>query len=583
MARTQPHILREYAFLADGLRGAVVGPRGEIVWMCVPRWDSPAAFSALMGTRGAYSVTPSDPWFVWGGYYEDGSLIWRSRWAGGQGVVECREALALPSDPHRAVILRRIQALGSAAELTAVLDLRDDFGAQPARDVRLEADTWVGRSGRLRWRWSGAAAATVREEGLVLGLTVGAGERHDLVVEVSDRPLPDQPVNAERAWDATAHAWRSRVPRLVDVVGSRDARHSYAVLSGLTSPGGGMAAAATTSLPERARSGRDYDYRFSWIRDQCFAGHAAAVAGADDVLDSALEFVAERLLTDGPGLRPAYTVSGDPVPDVTELEEVPGYPGGGHVVGNRISDQFQLDAFGEALVLLAAGARADRLDTHHWRAVEIAVEAIGLRREDPDAGIWELEPRHWTHSRLTCAAGLRAIAAAAPASDSGDWSALADSLVAQSASTALHSSGRWQRSPEDSRVDAALLLPAMRGGVPVHDPRTIATLDAVLETLCQDGYVYRFRHDHRPLHEAEGAFLLCGFLTTLALHQLGRSVEARAFFERNRSACGPPGLFSEEYDVVQRQMRGNVPQAFVHAMMLEASARLAHPWPGDVA
>jgi GH15 family glucan-1,4-alpha-glucosidase len=127
-------------------------------------------------------------------------------------------------------------------------------------------------------------------------------------------------------------------------------------------------------------------------------------------------------------------------------------------------------------------------------------------------------------------------------------------------------------------VDAALLLAALRGAVPADDPRSVATLDAVLTDLVEDGYVYRFQHDPRPLPESEGAFLLCGFWTALALQQQGRPIEARAFFERTRAACGPAGLYSEEYDVVQRLLRGNLPQAFVHALLLEASVRLGRPW-----
>jgi GH15 family glucan-1,4-alpha-glucosidase len=122
-------------------------------------------------------------------------------------------------------------------------------------------------------------------------------------------------------------------------------------------------------------------------------------------------------------------------------------------------------------------------------------------------------------------------------------------------------------------------LPPVRGALPGDDPRTVATLEAVRRHLTSDGYVYRFAHDHRPLGEAEGAFLLCGFIMALALHQQGRTCEAVRWFERNRSACGPPGLFAEEFDVGQRQLRGNLPQAFVHALMLECAATLPpeHP------
>lgn len=574
----QPHALREYAVLADGERGALVGPHGEIVWMCAPRWDSDGLFSALVGGPGDYVVTPSDPWYVWGGYYEEGSLIWRSRWVTSDGAVECREALALPGDPHTAVLLRRVDAVDREAHLGVRLDPRAEFGRKRLRQVRHDGDTWTGRVGALHLRLSGATEAVFDEGVLGFEISLPAGGRHDLVLEVSDQPLPRKRVDAEHAWQATAEQWRERVPDLDSSVGGRDVRHAYAVLSGLTALSGGMVAAATTSLPERARAGRNYDYRYCWIRDQCYAGRAVSFDGPHPLLDSAIRFVSERLLADGPGLRPAYTVDGGRVPGERPVATLKGYPGGGNCIGNHIDSQFQLDVFGEALLLFAAGGRHDRLDPSHWGAVEAAVTAIVERGNEPDAGIWEIDDEHWTHSRLICAAGLRAVAALAPRPQSASWASLADQIVARTTKDSVHPSGRWQRSRTDTGVDAALLLPALRGAAPANDPRTLGTLDAVLDDLVRDGYVYRFRHDARPLDQSEGAFQLCGFLVALALQQQGREVEARAFFERSRAACGPPGLYSEEYDVDQRQLRGNLPQAFVHALMLEAAVRLARPW-----
>ena len=572
---TRPEALREYAFLADGERGALVGPHGDIVWMCAPRWHSDGVFSALLGGQGCYLVTPTDPWYVWGGYYEEGSLIWRSRWSTTDGAVECREALAMPGDPHTAVVLRRVEAVDRDAAVTVRLDPRAGFGEHRLRALRRTDDGWSGRVGDLHVRWTGLPSATRVEGGLETELVVPAGGTLDLVLEISDQPLPAAPPDARRSWDATEQQWAARVPGLSGIVGARDARHAYAVLAGLTSSSGGMAAAATTSLPERARTGRDYDYRYAWIRDQSYVGQAIATHGAHPLLDDALRFVTDRVLADGPALRPAYTVDGGRVPGTRPLPDLPGYPGGKALVGNRIDQQFQLDTFGEVLLLLAAGAHHDRLDTDHWRAVETMVAAIQQRGDEPGAGIWEIDNQRWTHSRLICAAGLRAVAGCAPARQAAEWVSVADRIVARTAEDSVHPSGRWQRSPTDPSVDAALLLPTIRGALPRNDPRSTATYRAVLDELVRDEYVYRFRHDDRRLSDAEGAFLLCGFLTALAMHQQGDTVAARGFYERSRAACGPPGLYAEEYDVVQRQLRGNLPQAFVHALMFEASVRLS--------
>jgi alpha,alpha-trehalase len=577
-----PHVLREYAMVADGERAAIIGPLGEIVWMCAPRWDSDAVFASLIGGSGLYAITPTSR-LVWGGYYEPGSLIWRSRWITQSGVVECREALAFPGDRHRSVLMRRVIAVDTDAKVQVTLDPRAGFGRWGLSRLRRDQrGAWTGRLGALYLRWSGdCGRAQPRRSGrateLAATLAVPRGSHVDLVLELSDRPLRDPAPDPDGLWRATQAGWQLAVPPLDGVVAARDARHACAVLRGMTSSSGGMAAAATTSLPERAEAGRNYDYRYAWIRDQCYAGEAAAAAGQLPLLDDAVRFVSQRLLDDGPKLVPAYTVDGGPVPDQRQIT-LAGYPGGFDLVGNWVNRQFQLDALGEALLLFGTAARRDRLEADGWRAAEIAADAIAQRWPEPDAGIWEIDNQAWTHSRLICAAGLRAAARVATPRLAADWSGLADAITADTAAHAVHPSGRWQRSPGDQRLDGSLLIPPLRGAIPADDPRTVATLEAYHTELTEDGYAYRFRHDDRPLADAEGAFLLCGFFLALACQQQGNEVQAASWFERNRAACGPAGLYSEEYDVSERQLRGNLPQAFVHALMLECSARLAGPW-----
>ena len=364
---TDPHTLREYALLADGERGALVGPSGDFVWMCFPSWDSDALFSSLAGGAGGYTIEPADR-FVWGGYYEHGSLIWRSRWVTVENaLIECRAALALPAQRDRAVVLRRVLAVRDTARVHVSLNLRAAFGDEPIHGLhRDDAGIWRGRVGQAFAAWSGAERARPEPDGhrgktLRLELELAEGDHHDFVLVLAmDRDGVDPP-DPDTAWSGTAAAWRERVPDLDDVPGARDGRHAYAVLNGLTSGGGGMVAAATTSMPERARGGRNYDYRYVWIRDQCFAGQAVGKHGPHPLLDSAVRFVAERLLDDGRALMPAYTTEGLRVPDERRLELV-GYPGADVVVGNHVNKQFQLDAFGESLLLFATAARHDRLE-----------------------------------------------------------------------------------------------------------------------------------------------------------------------------------------------------------------------------
>ncbi len=573
-----PHVLREYALLADGERGILAGPRGDFVWMCAPRWHDDAVFSHLVGGQGIYAVSPVAERYVWGGYYEPRSLIWRDRWVTTGGFVECREALARPASPSTAIVLRQPAALDSPSRVRVVLQAAAMFGTEGMRGLRSEGGIWEFRSGPLYFRWSGAEAARMEGGALTTEIDLGVGRRHDLVLEVSSQPLPREIPDPSQLWAATETAWQRSVPEQSQTVAARDAVHANAVLQGLTSQTGGMVAAATTSLPEKAEKDRSYDYRYVWIRDQAYAGRAAGAIEPHPLLDSAVQFLSERILSDGHKLVPAYRVDGGRLPEERLLEHLAGYPGGSNRVGNHVNEQFQLDAFGEALMLFAVAAGHDHMDLDHWRAAEMAADAIERRWQEADAGIWETEQRRWAHSRLICVAGLRDIAGHAPAPQASQWSALADAISADVSSDCLHPTGRWQRADDDERVDAALLLASLRGAIPASDPRSLATLDAVRRDLCRDGFVYRFRHGDVALGDAEGAFLLCGFFMALAEHQQGRPAEALAWFERSRSACGPPGLFTEEFDVLERQLRGNMPQAFVHALLWEASARLARPW-----
>lgn len=574
LAEFPPHALRDYTFLADGVRGALCGPRGDICWLCAPRWDSDAICSTLVGGSGVYAVTPTAR-FVWGGGYEPGTLIWRHRWTTTDSVVECRDALAYPGDADCLVLLRQIRAERSDARLRVLLDPRDSFGRRSLRDLRRHDNgTWTGRTGDLRIRWIGGGDASPSADGgLELDLVVPAGQTHDLVLEVGSRSLPGREPVADDCWAATEHSWQSAIPEFGESAAPRDTRHAYAVLRGMTQQGGGMVAAATLGMPERAEAGRNYDYRYVWLRDQAFAGIAAAVDEPHPLLDDAVAFATARLLEHGDRLAPAYRLDGSDLPHEHWLK-LPGYPGGRDIVGNWVHGQFQLDGLGELLTLFSTAARHRHLDADGYRALTLTIDVIDSRWGEPEAGIWELDNEWWTQSRLACVAGLRLAAAQLPLSDAARPAALADAILAETSQRCLHPDGHWRRSPIHDGTDASLLLPPVRGALTGDDPRTVATIERVQRDLTQDGYVYRFSSDNRPLGDTEGAFLLCGFSMALALWQQGDEVGAFRWLERNRAACGSAGLFSEEYDVQQRQLRGNLPQAFVHAALLECAQRL---------
>jgi GH15 family glucan-1,4-alpha-glucosidase len=532
-------------------------------------------FGSLIGGPGLFAITPEGADYVWGGYYEDASLIWRSRWVTTAGIIECREALAMPARTDSLVLIRQVQLLEGAGEATVTADIRPGFGSEKVALSNAGNGAWEATTARgLHIRLSGLRSARPIDGALVDRLTLRRGEPVDIVLELSTAGLVEHLPKARELWTRTEQAWRSAIPTLADTAAPRDARQSLAVLRGLTSASGGMVAAATLGLPERSESNRSYDYRYAWIRDQCFAGEAAATVSAQDLVTSAVSFVSERINEDGAKLRPAYTVTGGPLPEEMDLD-LTGYPGGTPRTGNHAGTQFQLDAFGESLLLFAAADRAGLMTDDARRAAATALSAIESRWQEPDAGIWELENKLWTHSRLVSGAGIRAVSGTLGRGDRSRWDDLAGRILSDATRNNLHSSGRWMRAADDERIDASLLLAEIRGAVGPEDHRSVATLESVRAELTREGYVYRYRSDpDRPLEDAEGAFLLCGFYTALAEHMHGREREAVALFERNRSATGSPGLFTEEFDVSQRQLRGNFPQAFVHAALLETAARL---------
>ncbi|MCX3063044.1 glycoside hydrolase family 15 protein [Streptomyces beihaiensis] len=567
-----PWALREYAVLADGERGAVMDPQGRIVWLCAPRWHSDAVFSSLIGGPGHFAVEPADDWHVWGGYYEDGTLIRVNRWVSADSVIECRDALAMPSSADRLLLLRRMRVQQGEGRFRMSLDPRPGFGAHRMRDPRLEGDVWTAQAPGLRLRLLGARHAVWRPEtGLSGEIRLRRGEEHDLVLELARGHAADR-LDPCELWDATEREWAHAVPDCSALAAPRDARHAYAVLRGLTSAAGGMVA-ATTSLPERANTGRSYDYRFTWLRDQCYAGLAIAAHGPHDLLDSAVRFTAERILEDGEHVRPAYTVNGGTVPEQRPLA-LSGYPGGSDRIGNEAATQFQLDTFGEALQLFAAAAHHDRLTPDAERAMHVAADAVRRNWRRLDAGLWELEDRWWTHSRLSVVGGLRRAAQVVPRTGARRYTEIADAVLSETRRRCLRSDGRWRRAAANDGAEAALLVPIARGLPSVDGPSAAITRAFIENGLTDDRYVYRFEHSGAALGEAEGAFLLCGFMMALATDRLGDRGRALRWFERTRAACGPPGLLAEEYDVRQHQLRGNLPQAFVHAALLECAVRL---------
>ena len=269
-----PHVLRDYALIADGERGAIVGPRGEITWLCFPGWDAEPVVASLLGGAGEYVVRPSEDHFVWGGQYDDDTLVWRNRWMVGGSIVECVEAMAFPGQPDRMTLVRQVRAVAGPASVDATLTLRAPDGTSLATRPRHYANLWEFDAGGLFVRWTVPSRARWSRGVASLHIDLEPGSCASLVLELATSPLTMPPPDADQTIRETTERWRSAARRLQGCRAERDARTGLTLLRGLTAGTGAMVAAATTSLPERADEGRNYDYRYAWIRDQCYAGTA---------------------------------------------------------------------------------------------------------------------------------------------------------------------------------------------------------------------------------------------------------------------------------------------------------------------
>ena len=537
-----PHVLREYALLADGERGAVLGPARR------HRLDVRAALGqrrgvrALIGGASVYSVTPVGR-IVWGGYYEDASMIWRSRWITATGIIECREALAYPAEPAPRGPAPPDPCRGRPRQPSRSCCGRGPTTtARRSKELHRARGVWTARVGDLYLRWSGGRrrpAVHRRRLALALRLRLDAGQRHDLVLEISDRPLPDPTPDPAEAWRATETWWRQAVPTLHTRARARRLRVAATPsLRGLTSS---ERWDGRRRHHQPARTGRSRTQLRLPLRVDprpVLRRQAAAAAGADPLLDDAVAFVAARLLEHGDRLAPAYTTTGEPVPDQRHLD-LPGYPGGYDIIGNWVNQQFQLDAFGEALLLFAAAARRDRLDGDTCKAADIAAAAIArrwtrTRRRDLGDRQPALDAQP-PHRRRGPARRRRRLPARPPARTGSPWPTTSSPTPPHTRYTLT---GHWQRSPEDPALDAALLLPGLRGAVPPTTRAPAATLHAYLRRPDRRRLRLPIPPRRPPTRDAEGSFLLCGFLDRTLPARQGDASSARA----GSNAPAPPAV-----------------------------------------
>jgi GH15 family glucan-1,4-alpha-glucosidase len=590
--------LSDYAFISDCHSSALVSRAASIDWCCMPRFDRGSTFARLLDwDRGGHcSLTPAGSGRVAASRaYVDGTLVLETTLRQGGAEVRVTDLFAMRGatdlDPHRQLI-RVVDGVRGRMRLRLDVQPRFDYGGIRPWIRRESADVYgaIGGDDALAV-WSDAPLEAGAHD-LCAELTVGAGERVRVSLRYArpeeldrgDAPLAYEPEQVDRQIDETVRAWR-RWTRCARVHGQRapSVLRSAIVLKGLSyPPTGAMAAAPTTSLPEAVGASRNWDYRFTWIRDSTYSVRTLAEIGVDAEADAFRRFIQRSAAGHVDDLQIVYGLGGERRIGEQEVSELEGYRGSGPVrVGNGASGQTQLDAYGEIVNLTWRWhCRGNSPDDDMWRFVLELCNAAAKRWREPDAGLWEWRgrPLHWTYSKAMC------------------WSALDRGLALAEESMREAPVARWKRARGQIRtaverdgydarrgtfrqvlgragVDASLLLLPRTGIVDWDDERMVGTADAVRDQLGDDGLVRRYSLND-GMRGREGAFLACSFWLAECLARQDRVEEARAAYDRAMAAGNDVGLFSEEFDTRRGEPCGNFPQALTHLAHIEAAQSL---------
>ena len=585
--------IEDYALVGDLQTAALIGREGSVDWLCFPRFDSGSCFGSLLGTHdhGHWSMAPVGGGPATARRYRDNSLILESEWQTSTGRVRVIDFM--PPRGHSPDIVRIVEGLEGTVQMTTELVIRFDYGSVTPWVLRLDEGTLVAIGGP-----DGLALRTpvdLEPEGMthVATFSVHAGERVPFVLTwfPSHHRRPPPPVDAERALEQTEAYWRKWFESCTYKGDYREAVHvSLAVLKGLTyDPTGGIVAAPTTSLPELIGGVRNWDYRYTWLRDATFTLFAMMNAGFTAEARAWRNWLLRAVAGDPANAQILYGVAGERRIDERELDWLPGYAGSLPVrIGNAAHEQFQLDVYGEVMDALHQ-ARIEGLpaDDHAWSLQQAVMEFLEGAWERPDEGIWEVRGprRHFTHSKvLAWVAFDRAVDTVERYDLPGPvdrWRRIRDELHREVCREAFNAElNSFTQAYGSNDLDASTLLIPLVGFLPGNDPRVLGTIDAIQRDLTRDGFVERYRpqahNDVDGLPGGEGVFLPCSFWLVDALLIAERDDEARALFEQLLSIRNDLGLLSEEYDPLEKRLLGNFPQAFTHVGLVNSAYNLSH-------
>jgi GH15 family glucan-1,4-alpha-glucosidase len=582
--------IEDYALIGDTHTAGLVSREGSIDWLCLPRFDSPACFAALLGDRsnGHWLLAPAGGVREVRRRYQGDTLVLETEYRTGDGVV--RVVDCMPPRQWDPDVARVVEGIKGRVRMRMELTIRFDYGS---------IVPWVRHVDGALHAVAGPDSVWLRTPVPVWGenwttladFTVAEGERAPFMLtwHASHRPAPRR-IDPVRALGDT-EAWWGEWASGIDYQGGwQDAViRSLLTLKALTyAPTGGIVASPTTSLPEQLGGVRNWDYRYCWLRDSTFTLSALMLAGLADEARAWREWLLRAVAGQPQQMQILYGVAGERRITEQELDWLSGYQGSRPVrIGNAAVNQFQLDVYGEVMDTLHLGRHIGlESDEAAWDLQQALLEFLESNWRRPDEGIWEIRGprRHFTHSKVMAWVALdRAIKAVELLGHDGPvdrWRAVRRELHDEVCREG-YDGGRdsFVQFYGADHLDASLLQIPLVGFLPADDPRVKGTVAAIQRELVVDGLVHRYPPEGSPsvdgLPPGEGTFLACTFWLADNLALMGRREEALALYERLLTLRNDVGLLAEEYDPADRRQLGNFPQAFSHVALVNTANYLS--------
>ncbi|MGH8145981.1 MAG: glycoside hydrolase family 15 protein [Rhodanobacteraceae bacterium] len=580
--------IEDYALIANMRTAALVGRDGCIDWLCLPRFDSSAVCAALVGSRenGHWSIAPQSESCSAHRAYRDGTMVLETVFSTGEGEVALIDCLAMARDGGDVIdVVRVVEGRGGRVPMRMSAKFRFDYGRVRPRSMRREygAEVVAGPNA-LQLRTS--LGLTRKDDAWCADFSVGKGERVTFVLTWYDAwQAPPRHRDARRALRQTDKFWREWSRQYTRSHPWHDAvLRSLLTLKSLSDDRtGGIIAAPTLGLPEVPGGTKNYDYRYTWLRDATFTIYAMLHSGYHEEARKWRDWLVDTTAGDPARLQPLYRVDGARRIAQQELEHLSGFQDSRPVLlGNQAWRQIQMDGYGEVIngmhVAHQHGLHMQQDDFDQQLGM---LEYLEHHWQHAGTGLWELG-KHigtYTHSQVMVWVAADRVARLIEDStfegDAARWRALADRIHAHVCENGFDVGRNTFLQRYGSRaLDAVALRIPIVGFLPVDDPRMLGTIDAIQKQLCRDGFIWRYCDDDGEL-PAEGSFLVCSFWMVENLAMLGRRQEALEMFQRLLDVRNDVGLLSEEYDPAGKRLLGNFPQVFSHVGLVNAAHRLA--------